>query len=312
MDPIEPLFSGAREAPRKNEGRKKNTSRTGDLDASRSAPRRGCDRRRASRDVGDCSGGSDARAARTSVVVRGLRSDAREDDLVDRVVVLPEPAWPSSCAPGSRRRRLDPAGPPGWRAPRAVSVLGTYGRTPPARGGSRPRRARARGDRSGPPWWSRAPATPATGREGAERAERGPRARGPRARPERPPARYSSRVFWERGVASEATTRLGGVGNAARAKKEQVVARVGQTDASRGRVSRLTAGDRYIRARSPKIRSNRNISRGFFAFPFARLRPLRNSRRDRAALARTIARETSFAARPPGFTPQYRPAPSKR
>lgn len=156
--------------------------------------------------------GRSRRAARTSVVVRGLRADAREDDLVDRIVVLPELPGPARVPRGAavllvprgaprgvaRHARFQVAGDVRAHAPRTIG-----GGAVPAAHAHAATEAVLHGPRA-------LPATPATGREGAERARRGVPRRGPRARVERPPARYTSRVFWERGVASEATTRLGG------------------------------------------------------------------------------------------------------
>ena len=260
--------------------------------------------------------GRSRRAARTSVVVRGLRADAREDDLVDRVVVLPELPGPARVPRGAavllvprgaprgvaRHARFQVAGDVRAHAPRAIG-----GGAVPAAHAHAATEAVLHGPRA-------LPATPATGREGAERAGRGVPRRGPRARVLNDPPPDTHREF-SGNAESRRKRRRGwaGVRSAARAKKEQVVARVGQTDASRGRVVSLDRGRSVARrARSPKIRSNRNISRGFFAFPFARLRPLRNSRRDRSRARQNDRARDLPAARPPGFTPQYRPAPSKR
>ena len=239
--------------------------------------------------------GRSRRAARTSVVVRGLRADAREDDLVDRVVVLPQLPGPARVPRGAavllvprgaprgvaRHARFQVAGDVRAHAPRAIG-----GGAVPAAHAHAATEAVLHGPRA-------LPATPATGREGAERAGRGVPRRGPRARVERPPARYTSRVFWERGVASEATRGWAGVRSAARAKKEQVVARVGQTDASRGRVVSLDRGRsvarRPVHRRFDRIEISRAVSSLFPSRVFARC-----ATRDAtgAALARTIARET--------------------
>ena len=202
-----------------------------------------------------------------------------------------------------------------WRATRGFKLLGTYGRTPPARSGGEPSppRTRTRRPKRSSMVPARSPRLPRPG-ERAPRERVGGSRDADRARVLNDPPPDTHREF-SGNAESRRKRRRGwaGVRSAARAKKEQVVARVGQTDASRGRVVSLDRGRSVARrARSPKIRSKRNISRGFFAFPFARLRPLRNSRRDRSRARQNDRARDLPAARPPGFTPQYRPAPSKR
>lgn len=246
--------------------------------------------------------GRSRRAARTSVVVRGLRADAREDDLVDRVVVLPELPGPARVPRGAavllvprgaprgvaRHARFQVAGDVRAHAPRAIG-----GGAVPAAHAHAATEAVLHGPRA-------LPATPATGREGAERARRGVPRRGPRARVERPPARYTSRVFLgtRRRVGSDDA--VGRAFEAPLAPKRNRLWRASVKPTRRGvESSRLTAGDRSrdarVHRRFDRIEISRAVSSLFpsrvfaFVFVFARC-----ATRDAtgAALARTIARET--------------------
>ena len=238
--------------------------------------------------------GRSRRAARTSVVVRGLRADAREDDLVDRVVVLPELPGPARVPRGAavllvprgaprgvaRHARFQVAGDVRAHAPRAIG-----GGAVPAAHAHAATEAVLHGPRA-------LPATPATGREGAERAGRGVPRRGPRARVERPPARYTSRVFWERGVASEATTRRRAC-EAPLAPKRNRLWRASVKPTRRGvESSRLTAGDRSRDARVHRRFDRIEISRAVSSLLPSRVFARATRDATGGALARTIARET--------------------